>query len=221
MTYVQMLNESDKAADDLFLMYFKKGDYSGCKTALRLGANPDIVIEYDKLDHPNYIPGKGMTALHALIIMYPITWTDEHHEVHHLFKLLIKRGANVNAQDERLETPLHIAIRESAEMELKELLNAGANPNIKNASGLAPIDLLQDLEPMKIKTAWSKKINSWYTMAIKELIDHGAEWQHKFTQEDLVELFEDDPNWLWKHLPPGEIRNEIRRSSKSKNLFGI
>lgn len=58
-----------------------------------------------------------------------------------LMSLLIKHGANINAQDADLNTPLHLTVLgayyEGAEM----LIQNGADPNIKNGQGKTPGEL--------------------------------------------------------------------------------
>ena len=69
-------------------------------------------------------------------------------------QLLIKYGADVNAQDVSGQAPLHIAImRIAAEPEdfdnykkiIKELLFNGANRSLQTQSGHTPRDLLDDI----------------------------------------------------------------------------
>jgi ankyrin repeat protein len=58
-------------------------------------------------------------------------------------RLLIERGANVNAADREGLTPLHIAVSEGPGIELAKLLVLrGADVNARNHEGHTPLDLL-------------------------------------------------------------------------------
>ncbi|MDO5566794.1 MAG: ankyrin repeat domain-containing protein [Planctomycetia bacterium] len=58
-------------------------------------------------------------------------------------KLLLKFGANVNAQNKKKETVLHRALRSSlGGSSLQFFLDAGADPRIKDSSGKAPLDYI-------------------------------------------------------------------------------
>ncbi|KAK4172137.1 ankyrin repeat-containing domain protein [Triangularia setosa] len=54
-------------------------------------------------------------------------------------KLLLEKGAIVNATSSRGATPLHIAIGENLSHLVTILLNAGADPNIQHDEGAAPL----------------------------------------------------------------------------------
>ena len=49
-------------------------------------------------------------------------------ELHKVLKLLLARGADVNVQDDRNDTPLHLALK-SGHVHLAELLARGADSN--------------------------------------------------------------------------------------------
>ena len=56
-----------------------------------------------------------------------------------MVKLLLSKGADVNAADGEGNRPLHIAARKGRISAVKYLLEQGANPNQKNASGKTPL----------------------------------------------------------------------------------
>ena len=62
-------------------------------------------------------------------------------KVVHTAQLLLERGAGVNAQDERLETPLHLASRLRLHEMARILLKHGANVDMKNSEGLTALQL--------------------------------------------------------------------------------
>lgn len=58
-------------------------------------------------------------------------------------KALAANGANINARDILLNTPLHRAVLSEKEDAFFLLLDLGANRNIKNSSGLSAVELIQ------------------------------------------------------------------------------
>lgn len=63
-----------------------------------------------------------------------------------IVKLLINHGADINAKNERGETPLHLATRYCFNKIVKLLLENGADPNIKDNEGKTPLDLAREME---------------------------------------------------------------------------
>jgi ankyrin repeat protein len=75
-----------------------------------------------------------------------------------LIELLIKKGANINIQDNDRETPLHKAeSRSAAEL----LLKNGANPNARNKNGGTPLHSMWtlDLEVVEVLLKYGAKPN--------------------------------------------------------------
>src|SRR2546422_8840971 len=58
-----------------------------------------------------------------------------------MIRLLLKAGANIDAQDKNGATPLHRAVRTRCAAAVKCLLDAGADPTIKNKPGSTPFHL--------------------------------------------------------------------------------
>lgn len=58
-----------------------------------------------------------------------------------MIRLLLKAGANMNAQDKNGATPLHRAVRTRCAAAVKCLLEAGADPTIRNKPGSTPFHL--------------------------------------------------------------------------------
>lgn len=58
-----------------------------------------------------------------------------------MIRLLLKAGANVDAQDKNGATPLHRAVRTRCAAVVKCLLEAGADPTIRNKPGSTPFHL--------------------------------------------------------------------------------
>src|SRR6266850_6243243 len=58
-----------------------------------------------------------------------------------MIRLLLKAGANIDAQDKNGATPLHRAVRTRCAAAVKCLLVAGGNPTIRNKPGSTPFHL--------------------------------------------------------------------------------
>jgi ankyrin repeat protein len=103
----------------------------------------------------NIIDGTGMSLLH--IICYKINSNFEDTDrLNIIFDLLIKFGANINAQTQHYhETPLHIAVRRSLKLIKKIISINGVDLNIKNVYGNTPIEVATTIDSQGIKEAFS------------------------------------------------------------------
>jgi ankyrin repeat protein len=54
---------------------------------------------------------------------------------------VISDGYDVNATNNKGETPLHIAFKHGRHENIAELVRSGANPNLKDDAGNTPMDL--------------------------------------------------------------------------------
>lgn len=54
--------------------------------------------------------------------------------------LLLKRGADLHAQDYCGNTVLHLACAQGSQLVIRLLLDEGADPNLKDFKGCKPID---------------------------------------------------------------------------------
>jgi ankyrin repeat protein len=56
-------------------------------------------------------------------------------------KTIIKKGANINAQDEKGNTPLMLAINFESAYMVELLIEEGANVNLANNEGMTPLEI--------------------------------------------------------------------------------
>ena len=100
-----------------------------------------------------------------------------------IVRYLLQKGANVNAKDRKLVTPLHVAVtKKCGRLQkstiscsvVKLLLDAGADPNAKDEKADTPLDKVW---------CWSnKRTESWRWGIILLLMNHGADFP-----DDLAE----------------------------------
>lgn len=95
------------------------------------------------------------------INQYPIVYGAFHNPA--ILRLVIKRGADVNAKDAYGNTQLHIAATVSGPDQnylesIKILLENGANPNLKDGMGRTPLSRAQDPRVKKLLTEYGAKI---------------------------------------------------------------
>lgn len=107
------------------------------------GEHPEEVIRLLELGADIHVRSrnKGKSALHCAAKAGFLK----------VIKLLIEKGANIDATDYKGETPLFEAIRstikkrENLRAALETLLTHGANPNIKNSQGITPLQVAQQM----------------------------------------------------------------------------
>lgn len=73
-----------------------------------------------------------------------------------IIRLLLKKGADVNIQDEYLDTPLHLATSTDDSEIVEILLEHGADIFIKNENGLTPYDVAVEENNKEIKDMFDR-----------------------------------------------------------------
>lgn len=94
------------------------------KLLLEAGANPNAA-ENHRRSRPLHYAADGYVVSKL--------WNEKNQVA--MIRLLLKAGADINAQDKNGATPLHRSVRTRCTAAVKCLLSAGANPTIKNKPG--------------------------------------------------------------------------------------
>jgi quinoprotein dehydrogenase-associated probable ABC transporter substrate-binding protein len=115
-------------------MAIEEQRYEAAKLLINSGANVNTPVGKDKLT-PLMIAAAQMHAAEGTVFLPSSTRPID------IDKMLIKRGANVNAQSTTGMTALMVAAtRDNAEA-IGLLLNSGANPDVKNKAGQTALQL--------------------------------------------------------------------------------
>lgn len=104
---------------------------------------------------PDLIKSKsaqGYTPLH--IVALGVVKGDETVE---MVRMLISRGADVNAADGLGDTPLHIAARNGCGQIARALLEGGAEINCRNKAGLTPLSVARENERYNVADLLNEK----------------------------------------------------------------
>ncbi|KAF5008495.1 hypothetical protein FDECE_5228 [Fusarium decemcellulare] len=102
-----------------------------------------FVLNLRSQDHPGvaYLQAIDATALHTLVSTYAKddALVPESEVFCNMAQMLISNGADVNARDSDLTTPLHLATEFHLLPLLELFLEAGADPNARDSDGVAPL----------------------------------------------------------------------------------
>jgi hypothetical protein len=89
-----------------------------------------------------------------------------------MIQLLLKAGADINAQDKNGATPLHRAVRTRCAAAMKCLLDAGADATIKNKPGSTPFHLA--VQNTGRGGSGAEKAKTAQRVIIQTLLDYGV-----------------------------------------------
>ena len=132
--------------NEKLFMALDSGEYEKVKSVLN--ENPDLIKENDQYCN---------TVLHFACS------EDRYKQNNDIVKLLISKGADVDAKNNEGNTPLHIATEEGLDEIVSTLLENNANVNSRNNFQETPIDLYY-----KNKYVSNERV-------IKLLLSHGAD----------------------------------------------
>lgn len=153
----------------------------------------------DALDRGADVNSKSQSLIHAVRTSLHEAAALNRTEI---MKLLIERGADVDARDENGVTPLHLAAARQSHDAIEILLDAGASIDPANIAGSTPLRYA--------KEAYSSR-------TCRLLIERGADPFKAFDgPEEIIEFFRGDVDWM-----PEWVKSKIKRSQKSQRLFGI
>ncbi|KAI1139950.1 ankyrin [Hypoxylon sp. FL0543] len=95
----------------------------------------------------NHYDNQGETPLMAFIRYRPDDSRSDKENMERIIRLLYHAGANLEKRNRKGETALHVAARSGKKVALKELLQLGANPYVRDACGLSVLAAIDELWP--------------------------------------------------------------------------
>ncbi len=115
-------------------------DIDGCSAlhrAARMGYIDSVKVLLEAKADVNVRNVESLTVLHYVVLYSYST----HNRAKEIVEVLLKYGANVNAQDRNGETALHYAVRNRDTDVVEVLLRYGANTSLKDRYGSTPKDI--------------------------------------------------------------------------------
>ena len=163
--------------------FIDKGDKYSKNVHIDNVDTPDLFIKYiDSLsykqindileEHPTWIKHVNLRRFVNTnsTIIHASTHASSNTNKYDVLKLLIERGADVNAKNESGDSILTWACRSSMLDLVKILVGHGANVNIRNRDGITPLGEVCDMSRLRLGHDEDK-----YLEIAKYLINHGAD----------------------------------------------
>ncbi|OCT71388.1 ankyrin repeat domain-containing protein 22 [Xenopus laevis] len=152
------LNVKDKFGEDTPLICAcRKGHVQVASYLLSMKANVNLTnnkertcLHYAVRRRFSFLDYLIIIILMPVLLVGYIIMVSKTKQNERLIKLLLQSGVSVNAVDSKGNTALHYACRMKSKSVVPLLLDAQADPNIKNKDGESPIDIAERLEFAKI-----------------------------------------------------------------------
>ncbi|KAI0181241.1 ankyrin repeat-containing domain protein [Hypoxylon sp. FL1284] len=93
----------------------------------------------------NHYDNRGQTPLMSFIKYRPEESRADKENMERIIRMLHEAGADLEKRNRDGETALHVAARSGKKVALKELLQLGANPNVRDAYGLSVLAAIDEL----------------------------------------------------------------------------
>lgn len=122
------LNSTDLDGNPLLYTSLQKADYEIARFLIQKGALVNYITRYKRNSMHSFVIGLGTE--------------NDYQNAEKIAQLLIDSGADVNQQDFKGDTPLHLLVKKQETSEilvLKLLIKNGANINLKNNNNHTPI----------------------------------------------------------------------------------
>ncbi|KAI8960020.1 ankyrin [Daldinia sp. FL1419] len=93
----------------------------------------------------NHYDNRGQTPLMAFIALRPEDSRSDKEDMERSIRKLVEAGANLERRNREGKTALHVAACSGKKVALKELLQLGANPYVRDACGLSVLAAIDEL----------------------------------------------------------------------------
>ncbi|OTB16242.1 hypothetical protein K445DRAFT_317221 [Daldinia sp. EC12] len=93
----------------------------------------------------NHYDNRGQTPLMAFIALRPEDSRSDKEDMERAIRKLVEAGANLEQRNRDGRTALHVAACSGKKVALKELLQLGANPYVRDACGLSVLAAIDEL----------------------------------------------------------------------------
>ena len=112
--------------EELFESFVKEGNVENAQTIL------------NQITDVNMRDKDGRTLMHQ-VLTNPLAYRNK-------IEALLKKRADINAQDNEGKTPLYIAAERGCLANVRSLLNKHADANIKDEKGSYPLNVVKEIE---------------------------------------------------------------------------
>lgn len=158
------------------------GSYKCVKSLLKAGANPNALDKYGR--NPLSCAASRIAEIDQL------KTSETSPDYKRIVRALVKAGADPDGQvSSSGKTPLHVAASINHVECARSLLEAGANPNIKDSEGKLPVDLATSEECKELLDA----ARNWVSLSIKWdswAANRKSKKKTDFSKEDAISILD-------------------------------